>query len=296
MKKMLLAIALLCTSMTNNALAEAKQHEPNQLKVIAAPAPSVADTTSDKIKIEILKAQNELIKENQDRIISTVYLALSGIFTIAAVLAGVGWWSNFKLYENDKKRLQEELLSQLKESESRTSLKLESAKSELERDIYARTVNQLEKISTENNDIKIKINNLENRTKRTDEVIEEKTKKMQSEITTTNAEILSLHVDITELEAHIWEVKQVHSNTLLTRLQTLRAAYEADSPWIIDSTIPKIHKLIKEEFIDKGKGISEGMLAVMGKQISKIIAHNEEVGNKISEELRQVTALKPEKD
>lgn len=68
---------------------------------------------SDTEKSAILQSQIELMRQYEDRILQTVYWSLGGMITVVVLIAGFGWFANFRLYEHDKKVLRQELLQLL---------------------------------------------------------------------------------------------------------------------------------------------------------------------------------------
>jgi hypothetical protein len=68
--------------------------------------PSLERATSQQdIEISTLRAQLEVMRQYDRRLLSTVYWSLGGLLTIAALLIGFGWFANFRVYERDKAAL-----------------------------------------------------------------------------------------------------------------------------------------------------------------------------------------------
>src|ERR1035438_7549617 len=74
------------------------------------PALAAPDTTvqlqqslaASQEQVNLLQAEIKLVKGYQQDLLSTVYWALGILATIAAVLVGFGWLSNFWLYEKGR--------------------------------------------------------------------------------------------------------------------------------------------------------------------------------------------------
>jgi hypothetical protein len=60
-----------------------------------------------------LRAQLELMRQYDERLLQTVYWALGTAFGLVVFVAGVGWYVNFRLYERDKEALRSELRLEL---------------------------------------------------------------------------------------------------------------------------------------------------------------------------------------
>ena len=57
---------------------------------------------------DMLRAQLEVMKQYDQRLLNTVYWALGTLAAVAAALVGFGWFANFRVYERDKNALAQE--------------------------------------------------------------------------------------------------------------------------------------------------------------------------------------------
>jgi hypothetical protein len=246
---------------------------------------------SENIEITVLKTQNEMIRENQDRVLSTVYLAISGVFTLAAVLAGFGWWTNFKIYENDKKRLSEDLKNDISEIDSKVTLDLVRAKSEIERDMSTKLASQLDRISQETNELKIELINSKNKAEKIDSQISSNTEQQKVEVEELKAEVLKLRVECFSLERYIWEIKDIPGNLLMTLMQGLSAAYIAKREWEIGNFPKKIEDVVDSKYIKQNRKIHRSTLQILTREIDEISKYSEEVGIQITELLNKIEVI-----
>lgn len=101
-----------------------------------SPTPSPAPTSYSQMpseaekeaeKVAILQAQLELMRQYDQRLLETVYWSLGGMVTIVVLVAGFGWFANFRLYEHDKKALKQELTGFIKEERAKLHEELSSA-------------------------------------------------------------------------------------------------------------------------------------------------------------------------
>lgn len=105
MKKSLIALALALNWICAFATSE--------IPTVAIPAAvpltlSSSNQTEKSALIENiveLKAQNALLREYQQHLLSTVYWALGAIFTIAILLSGFSWYANFRIFDREKNEL-----------------------------------------------------------------------------------------------------------------------------------------------------------------------------------------------
>lgn len=64
-------------------------------------------------EVRVLRAQIALMRQYDERLLETVFWALTAVFGLAAVLTGFGWYANFRLYERDKASMRQELQGML---------------------------------------------------------------------------------------------------------------------------------------------------------------------------------------
>ena len=108
-----LALTLLFASIT---LANATPNQGQGVGLSAASdstANSASASQEPTLQIALLKQQLAATKTYQDSLLATVYWALGGVFVIAGLLVGFGWFANFKIYERDKIALKAELLNSI---------------------------------------------------------------------------------------------------------------------------------------------------------------------------------------
>lgn len=80
------------------------------------PSVAVASEPRESEEVAVLKAQLEVHKDYTQHILSTVYWSLGGVLSITMLIAGFGWFANFKIYEKDREILARELQAKLEEA------------------------------------------------------------------------------------------------------------------------------------------------------------------------------------
>lgn len=210
--------------------------------------PSGSNEQDQLSEVAALRVQNELIHDFQSSILDTVLWALGVICTIVVFVAGFGWWSNFKLYENDKKRLQEELESSTSERIAQLELRLHGAGVDLTRSIEAKVEGSLNRLSSE-------ISALQNRfTELTDKI-----EVINVGLQNARDRDLLVHSELRRVEERVWDLKGIPANGLITQMQGLRAELEADLTDSARMTLRRMKELLQERFLNGGAKISKAV-------------------------------------
>jgi len=209
------------------------------------PSSQQASTSAAEREVDVLRAQLEIMRSYDERLLSTVYWSLGGLITIAALLIGFGWFANFRVYERDKNALAKELRSIL-ENEIRTTFQ------NLEENIGKRfevLKKEMEKAATS------------------------ATKSFESEVKQQFGEVrydlFSLKYKVTESEAEQWLTRGVHTNALRRYCGTLEIALERNSQFLVSRSLDNMHAILKA-IIEKRSSLPDAELirevsAVLGR-------------------------------
>lgn len=114
MKVIAYSLLLLLALWTINALAQRPTGAAAPLPTASAPlsaapgGPPTLDPTGAQ-RVALLEAQLQTMRDYHSSLLDTVYFALAGVFLLASLLVGFGWFANFKVYERDKLALRAEL-------------------------------------------------------------------------------------------------------------------------------------------------------------------------------------------
>lgn len=197
------------------------------------PKPSITGVsmTAQEGEVAVLRAQLELMREYDQRLLSTVYWSLGGLVTIATILIGFGWFANFRVYERDRNVLAQELRSMIQNE-------LREMSQRVERDIENRF-----KASEE-------------RTKeRVASATEALESKVDGEFRNLNHEILNSQYELKHLEADKWMAKAVYSNALRAYCGMMQLSLRIGYQWRVAKTLDYIHDVLMS-MRDQGKGRS----------------------------------------
>ncbi len=73
------------------------------------PAPSDNAQPQTKTENDMLKAQLEVIRDYDQRLLATVYASLGGVFLLVVLVGGLNWFTNYRLYERERDSLRQSL-------------------------------------------------------------------------------------------------------------------------------------------------------------------------------------------
>jgi hypothetical protein len=90
-------------------------------------------TGSSDSEVAALRAQIELMRQYDQRLVETVYWGLGTVITVAIALVGFGAFANFRLYDRDRAALQQELATALQREKDALAQELEKARRDAER-------------------------------------------------------------------------------------------------------------------------------------------------------------------
>ena len=73
------------------------------------PEPATTQSSSSNTEVAVLHAQLETVRTYDERLLATVHWALGIVIAVVLVMAGFGWYANFRLYDRDKEALRMEV-------------------------------------------------------------------------------------------------------------------------------------------------------------------------------------------
>lgn len=243
-------------------------------------------------EVSLLKAQNSLIREYQGSLLDTVYWALGGVFGTVLVLAGFGWWSNFKLYEADKERLQRDLSTKISELESMLALRLETNRTELERTVDAKGEAQLSRMATELSDVRANISRLSEESRERSDQIRATSEQLETAIAATNKLVHTTDADFRFVEEFVWETRGAPSNILITQCQGIRAAVKAESSDRVGFVLRRLKDTLSKHYLNTNTPIDTFHRDYVQKVISELDASYSIAAKEVLDIMNKI-AVKP---
>ncbi len=210
-----------------------------------------------ELELELLQNQNELIKEYQSSLLSTVYWSLSALMTITVLLIGFGWWSNSRMHEKDKERLKDEVKILINEMESKVDIGLANNRTEYLMLLDSRLDSLAERFSNENSTIKTDVSEKFAEFKKV-------SKKLDSFISSTGKTLMqySKNLSISEadlrlVEETVWEIRKVPRNVIITQVQGINAAVMADNSGRVSIVLNRMKETLEKLVLEQKYTINE---------------------------------------
>jgi hypothetical protein len=172
-----------------------------------APAGSSSELQGDG-EDAILRAQLELMRQYDERLLQTVYWALGTALTLVLFAAGAGWYVNFRLYERDKQALRSDLHSEVETQTASIGRDLkqdtEQTRSSLDETVKKMTVDLHEQADRRSKQIE----------KAAVEAGEAAVRSLQAEFKKMQIDIIKMRYEASIRDAENWRSKGVYANEL----------------------------------------------------------------------------------
>ena len=241
---------------------------------VAASSPLLASTASPSqpaIPLQeaiALREQNKIIREYHSSLLDTVYWALGGVFTLAALLSGFGWWSNFRVYEADKRRLREELDVQLKEAQSAAIIREKDSQQAL----IASVNTKLDSLTTRfgNESIELRRETAALRVELTN-AISNATKPIattEARIDTLSQGLAARESELRHVEEYVWDLKGNVANVLITQGQGITAALAAKNKFYLQSAVRRMKSTIETKILNTNAQLSARVLDILRSRVA----------------------------
>lgn len=93
--------------------------------------PQTAAATPPPDASAIVRAELAAVKDYDQRLLSTVYWSLSGVFLLVVLIGGVNWFTNYRLYERERDSLRQTLKLDAQEEAIKLRTLVEQLQSQL---------------------------------------------------------------------------------------------------------------------------------------------------------------------
>ncbi len=267
MKNILYLLAILSFYSTSFAVPTVPQAKVNT-PALATPSPSL----QSELEVKLLEKQIATMKEYHSSLLDTVYWALGTVATVSVLLVGFGWLANFKFHESEKKRLIDELDAKLKEALASIDTRLSINEVEVIKSVDLRIDNQVTRVAR---DIDIaRAEALRQHESNTSAIEQLKSKISVLDDAQTKGEKRDSEVEaaLRQVEEHVWDLKGIPTNTLITQAQGLQASIAAEHRFYITSTLQRMKKTIQNSILPAGGTMPKPILDSMKEDVAKVVA------------------------
>jgi hypothetical protein len=227
------------------------------------PGPTVELIAKIEAEASAQKAQLTNMKEYHSSLLDTVYWALGTLAAVTTLLAGFGWFANFKLYEADKTRLKEDFARMLADASAKTETTMVTVESALIQKVDTKLDAAMQRQLSELQAIRTEIASIL-KTQANDKAALDKIAQQQAtRLDNTDKIMRTVEANMRHVEEHVWEIRGIPTNKLITQGQALEAALKSDHPYYVTAAIARMTDTIQKEILPKGHGLSESMLKIL---------------------------------
>jgi hypothetical protein len=244
-----------------------------------ADAPSAPSSQAEpECEAAALRAQLELMRQYDERLLQTVYWALGTAFGLVVFAAGAGWYVNFRLYERDKQALRTELRSEV---ETRS----ESIRRSLEEDAEQVRTSLHDASDKMSADLHVQADQRSKQIEKTAlESVQAAADSLRTELKAVRMDILEIAYKMSISDAENWRQQGVHMNELRDYMESLSLAMQltrsrSSAEWRLQEPLKGIHGALQA---DARPGVEE---------VASLIEMLDSLPNKYSMQATKIRAL-----
>ena len=221
-------------------------------KSIPPTSPSYLDAgkseLADETELKILKEKNTLISEFQSSLISIVIWSLSAVVSVVVLLVGASLFTNFKLHEKDVQRIQADYDSKIRVFRSEMEARMAQVSQELAGTHESRSQQDLNRMLDQANQVRSQFEAVRLTLENKFDKLLSGTMKFEDRVDSVEENQLALMAELRQAETHIWEIKKVPTNVLISSLRGLDAAMASGDKYKIEGFVKRIKRVISYDF------------------------------------------------
>lgn len=283
----MLALVMAFTSFPISAAVKQVDAELPPAQAIARSAPS---ELAGSVEVAAIREQNKLIKEYQSDLLNTVLWALGVVVTLSLLFAGFGWFTNFKLYEADKKSLRDEFAKKIDDFDRNLgatlalnqATNLSALDSRLD-SVSAQVLGDRGAARAERDSDQIRVNVALDAIQGLISGIDKKLDKQERNLLLTNA-------NMRIVEETVWKVAKIPTNILISQGQGLEAAVAAKEEFYVKHILGRMKATLNEEFISSGRRFEGQMLGMLEERLQGAESFDAVVVNEVRALIAQANA------
>ena len=226
--------------------------------VTASPS-SAAGTWKNQPEVIALQEQNNVIKQYHASLLDTVYWALGVVATVSVLLVGAGWLVNFKLYEVDKQRMREEFGAQTATIRAAVEAQIAAARAEALQTVQASVGGFADRVSNEQIALRTELQGAINKLDERVVAIDDQLLKSVQVFKLINKRLHGVEATAREVEEHIWDLRGIPVNVLITEGQGLRAAVKAEDEAMVKAVLERMKETLSTKLIAKNHSLKSSV-------------------------------------
>lgn len=224
---------------------------------------SACEGLRGETRLAVLQAQNTLIKDYQDDLLSTVYWALAGLTTLLILFAGYNWFAAFRLQKEEKEELKrwvsDAIISAAKEQKS----SLEIVRGELMTLLSERSAVVADDVRQA---IDLFRQEISTQMASEHDGIEDLKK-----VTARNArDILFVESKMRQVEIHMWDMQGHTNNVLITYAQAVRAARRSGKKAFLSGLLDRLEDFVDEHIKIKNEHLDNYSVTTLQKELDEL--------------------------
>lgn len=176
-----------------------------------------------------VKTQNDLLKEYQSSLLSTVYWSLSFLGGITVLLIGYGWWSNAKIHEKDKEEIRQEVSNLLEKWEVDIKLTNTEFNKEQLKTVDTKIGSVFDQLKEIEKSTKDQLDRYSQDSKNINKLIADKVDSLEVASESLRIKHARLVCEVNVIEERVWDTRGVTANVLLTQAEGIVHALELGS-------------------------------------------------------------------
>ena len=221
-------------------------------------------TGSPTNELAVLRAQLAESQRFQEQVLSTVYWSLGTVASVAVLLVGFGWFTNFRMYDRDKSALERDLRAQILDHSRGLRDELSTTASlrfsELEKSLVAQLAAAQERVASANTE---KITT-------TEKQIINKLSITNSRLSNVEAEVQQLKLAAELQKRESWIASLNYRNALQSTVTALELANTLDSPYEVGDILDLVAEDMNSIFSSKERPIDNFLVSQLVDALDKV--------------------------
>lgn len=228
-------------------------------------------------KLAELEYKTKMMAEFHSSILDTVYWALGLTATVCVLLIGYGWVTNFKMRDEDKKAISDEMSENIQNISLVVDGKLDASKLEVYKAVDSKYTQQRDEIFKYMEEVKQEavksfagIQAVSSLINEQDKKVVEIAANLGERFVLLDKKISTLEYSLRAVEVKLWDTRGVPGNVVLTLAQSISASIDADHEPFMNLSISEIKEAITDNFIRKNETLLASTVQIIKNTIKPL--------------------------